>query len=218
EPEQYDNHLYFCQQIELRYPGIYVHWFNISSPVNSGSNNGWGLAWKIGDPVSLGVAPRMLAVANFTSGTRVMSALKGTLSDVAQNAPNGTSLGFVTKSIYDAVLSLSNSLGGLFAINVSTGEVTVASSLAGLSVGPTSITGRQTNSRNGATLDTVLGFNVTSAAATTWATSNGANQPANQALSGRVLPARPALGAGAIFIRARETTISAKYQCELFTH
>ena len=125
-------------------------------------------------------------VANVAMSAADIAALSNQTTGftVAENSANGTSLGTVVGSDPDATgtktYSLTNSAGGAFAINSSTGEVTVAdASLLNYEAGTTKTITVQVADQAGASYSESVTVNLTNVNEAPTITSNGAGATAS---------------------------------------
>jgi hypothetical protein len=127
--DAYDIELRFLQQMELKVAslqtgGFWLTQFSLAYPLVGGSFS-WGLIEGITQTRSLATTPKLKAHTDFLAGTRVLSDQIGTFQ-IPVGAVNGSVVGTAIHSALNSTFSLSNSSSGLFAINSTTGVVTVA--------------------------------------------------------------------------------------------
>jgi hypothetical protein len=161
---QADNQLYKCQRIDLMFPGMYVNWFALNSPIDKttdgvrNSSTAWGLCELTGDPANGAYAKRLKAVNDYKNGVRVLTDALGTPDYIARNDSAGKIVLSAIPSAYGVTWSLATDQTGLLSVNSSTGVVTTSDpSAATLGLAKT-FTLRQTLGPY--TKDTVFSTNV----------------------------------------------------------
>lgn len=127
--DMWDLELRFHQQLELRVatlvPGGITHLqYNLNFPF-SGSPFAWGYIEGLTIARTKAAAPKYQARVDFIHGVRALADQTGTFQ-IPVGATNGSVVGTATHSALGSVFTLSNSSSGLFAINSTTGVVTVA--------------------------------------------------------------------------------------------
>jgi hypothetical protein len=118
DSRQKDLQRYKVQKIDLLFPGAYVNWFALNSPVdttNDGDNykTAWGLCWLMGDDPNGSHAYRFKAVSDFKNGFRQPYDLTGALASPA-DATDGSGVGTLKISVAASTSYSVQSISGGF--------------------------------------------------------------------------------------------------------
>ena len=163
---------------------------NYESPTDSGGNNIYDVTVQVSD--SLGATDTQAIAVTVTNANETPTDLTLSANTVAENAANGTTIGTVSGTDPDSgdtkTYSFTDSAGGRFAINSSTGVITVANSslLNYESATSHSVTVRVTDS-GGLTYDETFTINLTNVNETPTDLTLSANTVAENAANGTII-------------------------------
>ena len=163
---------------------------NYDSPTDSGGNNIYDVIVQVAD--SMGATDTQAIAVTVTNVNETPTDLALSANTVAENAANGTVVGTVSGTDPDSgdtkSYSFTDSAGGRFAINSSTGAITVANSslLDYESAASHTVTVRVTDA-GGLTYDETFTINVTNVNETPTDLALSSNQVAENAANGTVV-------------------------------